>query len=276
MPISIFISDQLRRQSKGGDKITEDFSDNRTKIILELSAKVSEQDSTITELELKLAENQRELDNLQTDSERLNVKVTTSDASVWSTNFGNHSTTDRERRVGSSLTTVLKSDDEMNTSTAMTDDVKRLQKKKVRKEADFRESSGVSRDSGIVTISNGNVEHPEKQVDSDWGDSDSDVEVKGDHLPSSAHSRTSANSEVSHQSDTEDNLHGTILDPYNIRQISAAKLRKGKKVHAGLKSQMNGKPPCYKGNFKYSTEVDSLINDLDSMGTKSKGPVPVS
>ena len=270
----------MRRLPKDAGVGENDIRDSRTKIILELSSRVSEQDSQIGDLEVivdekeseiqSLKEKLKELEELGANKTRSERSATPKSSLVLTKAQLNHGGDDLKK----TFTGLTRDDEMLNELKTLTDEMKDMWNKDAKGEVDYRQSSGVSRDSGIMTTGHGIAGGSNKSGDSDWADSDTEMDANDKYisreLPSSGvcEDRLSNETTLSHRNDGQgdaDLAQRTILDPISIRQISAAKLRKRTRLHP--------KPPTHKANFRFDSELDHSIISSDNMAVKRSEPV---
>ncbi len=336
--IYIFCLDHLnsiKSNVNGADESTfltslPEEDSGRTKIILDLSSQISEQDARITDLQNKLTEKDKLLQQLQGQSSSRpgsvkgqgsrssNSKVSPKGDSSWGSlsdqmevispgksprnRVSGDATMESEGHQRSRISSKHKSQvyaegppESGNVSElkAIAQEMKKLKKKKkkdiskildTQSANDFRESSGISRDSGVISMetdldgSRVNSGHRKNKARissatststlSAFSDTDADLDLDNCDEPDSQHKKASCFSnqstfmrELNFQRDNPEKSK-TFLDPASIRQISAPK---GNRKHQEsdydfidrlLKSDDNdvpvdkksvsGKPPRYK------------------------------
>ena len=145
--------------------IAEDdhVEDGRTKIILELSSRVSEQDDTIMSLNRQLEEKERELQRLRKTAEsNVTLRVPVVDHVLHDSDDGWSPRVDNKTESVKPDTSAETRNDTTAELRAIAEEMKKLKQSKKRKKKrcdvdlmgiddvlDFRESSGKSRDSGV-------------------------------------------------------------------------------------------------------------------------------
>ena len=218
-------------------------TNSRTNLILELSNRISEQDARITELENMVHEQDKVIEQAKKDHQRLKDQQRLDELKA------------AENKPSPELTELQQIAAEINALKA-SKKTKAKKKKIVRHETppelDFRGSSGISRDSGIVHGDLLVAETPEVEED---------TRIKH------AIKTSLSDDDDKWDSDTEENQHGkgdhqngdherrNNDSPLNIRQISAMKKKRKAKDINEMVSNMDA-------NMDYF-EVDNLIQTID-------------
>lgn len=232
--------------------------DSRTRIILDLSSKVSEQDDRIIQLELKLREKDKLIEELRGKSQTANRRNQPSVPAL---------VTEGASGSGSAKQPAWADSEDDNATTEMQQiqrEMRKLhsarqkkKKKRVNEAPDFQRSSATSRDSGIVPhVEEDCNQNESKRLAFGAGTLYSEEESSGD-------ARENAGESLAGRGDSHSGSGQTSLDPSSIRQISAARNRRSPRTDSFKTKSARTLPVLTRQHDDSLNDADTLLKTID-------------